>query len=92
MSKCICKLNGEKIGTGFFCKIEHKNELIPVLITNYHVINENYLKGKTQLKFYINDNYKIININEKSTIYSSVRDKYDMFIIKLKDDEIKNYL
>ena len=92
MSKCICKLSGEKIGTGIFCKIKYNNKLIPVLITNYHVITENYLKGKTQLKFYINDNYKIININEKSTIYSSVRDKYDMFIIKLKDDEINNYL
>ena len=93
MSKCICKLSGEKIGTGFFCKIEYNNKLIPFLITNYHVINEDYLKDKKQLKFYINDDYQIININEKSKIYSSVREEYDVFIIKIKDDdEINNFL
>ena len=93
MSKCICKLSGEKIGTGFFCKLKYGDNLIHALITNYHVINENYLKDKTKLKFYINEKSKIININEKSKIYSSKRDEYDMFIIKLKeDDEINNYL
>ena len=24
--KCICKINGKGIGTGFFCKIEYQNE------------------------------------------------------------------
>ena len=32
---CICKIciKGRKMGTGFFCKIEYENDLLPVLIT-----------------------------------------------------------
>ena len=46
---CVCKLeiskNGiKKSGTGFFCYIPSK--AIRVLITNNHIINENYLKDK----------------------------------------------
>ena len=46
MKTCICKVIGEKIGTGFFCKILFQNKLIPVMITNYHVINDNYITGR----------------------------------------------
>ena len=95
MSKCICKLYGNTIGTGFFCKIKYKNDLIPVLITNYHVIDDNYLKNKKELKIYINDKSKMININENSIIYSSYKDKYDIIIIKLNEYDIydiNNYL
>ena len=35
MKNCICKITGKNIGTGFFCKIPYKKEIIPVLITNY---------------------------------------------------------
>ena len=28
---CICKIDGSKAGTGFFCKIKRGEELIPVL-------------------------------------------------------------
>ena len=45
LGKCICKINGkEKIGTGFFCKIYIKDKLVPVLITNNHVINDEFLQ------------------------------------------------
>ena len=92
MNKCICKISGNRIGTGFFCKIKYKNDLIPVLITNYHVIDDKYLKNKNILKLYINDKSKIININENSIIYSSSKEEYDIIIIKLNKDEINNYL
>ena len=42
MENCICKIyleDGQK-GTGFFCKILFNNDLLPVLITNNHVLNE----------------------------------------------------
>ena len=45
---CICKIDGNKIGTGFFCKIKYKEKYIKVLITNYHVINDEYLKDKNK--------------------------------------------
>ena len=33
----ICRINDK--GTGFFVKIPYKSKLLPVLITNNHVIN-----------------------------------------------------
>ena len=92
MRKSICEIIGKTTGTGFFCKIKYKNKLIPVLITNYHVINDNYLKNKNTLKCYINGESKILNINKDSIIYSSITNQFDIIIIKLKNDEINHYL
>ena len=92
--KCICKIIGKEgiIGTGFFCKMIYQNELVPVLITNYHVIDDNYVGSNNSLKVYINEDYKFININKNKIIYSSSNNEYDIMIIRLKDGEIKNYL
>lgn len=86
MEKYICKINGEKIGTGFFCKIKYKKELIPVLMTNYHVIDDDFLKNNKFIKIYIKGDYHLININKNSKIYSSTNDKYDIMIINLNED------
>ena len=90
--KCICKINGSKIGTGFFCKIKYQNKLIPVLITNYHVIDDKYLESINRLKIYINEESKFISINKNKIIYSSPNNKYDIIIIRLQDSEINHYL
>ena len=91
-TKCFCKIIASSIGTGFFCKITYEDNLIPVLITNYHVIDDNYIQKNDKLKIYINDEYKIIKLNNRK-IYSSDKNKYDIMIIKLKDvDEIYDYL
>ena len=90
IKKCICKVDGNKIGTGFFSKIKYNNELISVMITNYHIIDDNYIKNNKQIKISINENLQLININEK--IYSSITEEYDIMIIKIKEEEIKNYL
>ena len=89
---CIFKIDGNKAGTGFFCKIKRGEELIPVLITNYHVIDDNYMKQNKYLKFYINDKSHIIDLNSESKIYSSSNNEYDMMIIRLKDGQVNNYL
>ena len=89
---CICKIDGNKAGTGFFCKIKRGEELIPVLITNYHVIDDNYMKKNKYLKFYINDKSHIIDLNSESKIYSSSNNEYDMMIIRLKEGQVNNYL
>jgi len=54
MENYICKIHKDNgaIGTGFFCKIPFNNNLLKVLITNNHVLNENEI-----------DNNKIINIS-----------------------------
>jgi hypothetical protein len=91
IKNCVCKINGNKIGTGFFCKILYKNKLIPVLMTNYRVLNDNNLLdiGK-EINVYINGKLKIININKDNKIYSS--EEHDLVIIKLKDNFLDNYL
>ena len=65
MEKNICKIDSEnRQGTGFFCKIPFPdlNNIIPVFITNNHLIDQNilntkdikisiYLKGEKDKKF-----------------------------------------
>ena len=43
MKNCLCKILGNdgKKGTGFFCKIPYLKKLLPVLITNNHILDEN---------------------------------------------------
>ena len=71
MEKTVCKINinGEK-GTGFFCKIKvDDNSLIPVLITNNHLINEEFINNNTEIEIDIGRddiyNSKIINLKNK---------------------------
>ena len=89
---CICKICGKIIGTGFFSKIIYQNELIPVLITSYVVLGDEFVQSNNSIKVFLNEEYKSININENKIIYSSPKDKYDIIIIRLQDGEIKDYL
>ena len=89
---CICKIIGKSAGTGFFCKIKYEGNLIPVLITNYHVIDDEYMEKNDKLKYYINNDSYVIDINKDSKLYSSSRDKYDIMIIRLKEGQAKAYL
>ena len=98
MKKCICKiLNGNKIGTGSFSKIQIKDKLIPVFITNYHIIDDSFIENQKEIEVSLDNNciYKKIKIDKKSKLYSSNCDEYDIMIIKLKeedDENIKDYL
>ena len=89
---CICRINGNTKGTGFFCKVKVGGELTPVLITNYHVVDDDFMNQNTKLTFYIKNDLHSIKIDKDSKIYSSIRDKYDMMIIRLKEGEVNNYL
>ena len=95
MKSCICKVYGEKIGTGFFYKVPCENKIIPVMITNYHIISDEFLKNNTKIKITLNNEkiLDIINISEKNKIYSSNTKEYDIMIIKLeKEKDIYKYL
>ena len=92
MKSCICLIEGNKKGTGFFCKINYRNELIPVMITNYHIIDENFIEKNNKIKIKINENSKLINISIDNIIYSSETNKYDLIIIKLKEESKYKYL
>ena len=50
---CICSINGNLLGTGFFCKIEFEGKMIPVLITTYDLVNDDFMNQNQKLTFYI---------------------------------------
>ena len=64
MKKSVCKILEPKYATGFFCNIEINNKNTPVLITNYHVIDDAFIESGKKIKVQLgNDkNPKIINL------------------------------
>ena len=95
MEKNICKIKiGNKQGTGFFCKIPipNKNEMLPVFITNNHIINEKILYDENpeieiEIKF---DGIKKLNLKDR---YKYTNKEYDITIIEMnEEDNINNYL
>ena len=45
----------EKYGAGFFCTIKCHNKVIPLLITSYQIIEENYIKNYKNIEVIINE-------------------------------------
>ena len=103
MEKCVCKIkldkeNKEKTdiqGTGFFCKIPFpdRNNLLSVLITNNHIINDELLnKPNFNIKIFIKEEIDIEEICLNNRI-KYTNEKYDTTIIEIKEsDKINNYL
>ena len=95
MEKNICKINlDNEQGTGFFCKIPFPNEvnMLPVLITNNHVINDQLLNKKdAKISIYIEDqNSRKIDLNNRMKY---TNEEFDITIIEIKDkDDINNFL
>ena len=96
MKKNICKIKiGKERGTGFFCKIPFptKDNILPVFITNNHIINKDILynyQGNISLIIKEEENIKKMSLNNRMK-YTS--DKYDTTIIEIKnEDNLKNYL
>lgn len=81
-------MNGS--GTGFFCKIPFPNfyNLLPVLITNNHILNKEDLKINNQILLSINNDlftYKIY-IDNSRKIYTE-KDLYDITLIEIKESD-----
>ena len=104
MENCICKIvndDGRK-GTGFFCKIpcSNENNLLNVLVTKNHVLNENDIENDKMIKLIIynkNQNIekkiKIDDSRKKMTIYDE-EEGIDITIIEIKPnkDGVDNFL
>ena len=101
MEKCICeiytRINDYNImrASGFFCRIPFpdKNNMIKVLITNNHVINEKALNQKYVRIEIMKHGYKeIIELwLDKKIKYTNK--EYDITIIEInEEDEINNFL
>ena len=87
LQKSICKIKGKLAGTGFFYHINYENKNIPCLMTNYHILDDKYIKDNNKIEIIINDNKINIIINIEDIIYKSKKDEYDLIIIKLKEGE-----
>ena len=95
MKNCVCKIHsGKTKGTRFFTKIPFKNTLIPVLITNNHVLSINDIMYGKNITISLNNEtiFKNIIIDEKRKRYTN--EILDVTIIELneKTDGIKYFL
>ena len=96
MEKSICKIKCPKggFGTGFFCKIPFPNEfnLLPLLITNNHVLDETDIKIGNSFIFSLKNDeliFKILFHNKRKTYTNK---QYDITMIELKqNDKLKGY-
>ena len=98
MKNCICKIynnNGSK-GTGFFCKIPFpdQNNLLPVLITNNHVLTQNDIAINNIIKITINNDKVVrnITINSKRKTFTSQNLDVTFIEISPSKDNINNFL
>ena len=84
MTNCICKIevSNEKVGTGFFCKVNKMN----FLMTCYDIIDEKYLKEKKELNLSLYDDEQLkIDLSAKREIY--LNEEYDTIFIELRDED-----
>ena len=93
---CNIKLIDGTLGTGFFCKIPFptKDKMLPILVTNNHLIDEKILENKNELiMLYTKDSNKYQNFILNNRKYYTNKE-YDITFIEIKEnyDEIYNYL
>ena len=94
MERNICKINiGQTQGTGFFCKIPfpNKENMIPVLMTNNHVISDDILNQenfKLKLDIEKEEDFKEIILNKNRMKYTNK--EYDITIIEIKPEDNVN--
>ena len=97
MEKNIFKITVNKNieGTGFFCKIPFpdENHMLPVLVTNYHIIDKELLNNSDALiSIKIKEEIETRKLKLNNRMKYTNKD-YDVTIIEIKDsDEIENYL
>ena len=94
LEKCVCKIkidlrdNYYKLGTGFFCQLENN---IKLLLTNNHIIDENFLNSKNDLEIEIDNTTVIINLSIPRFKYTNK--EFDFTIIEIiQQDNISHFL
>ena len=94
MKSYVCKINHkDTFGTGFFCMVPFGDIKMPVLITNYHIINNEILEKNNHINISYNDEKIafVLDLCKKRKKY--LCPEYETTIIELKeDDKIKNFL
>ena len=82
-------IKGDETGSGFLCKIYINDNPMPVLITCYHVLNEEYIKNFKFLYFtYLTDNEikeKTLDLEIYRIIYQN--EELDVTFIEIKEED-----
>ena len=72
MKNCVCKIHiGETKATGFFIKIPFNNNLISVLITNNHALNNEHIGKNISISLNNDKIFKSIILDSKRKIYTN---------------------
>ena len=94
MKNCVCKIHKGKVnGTGFFVQVSCDNQILNLLITNNHVLNEQDIAAGKVINVSLNNEqiFKEIKIDSKRKKYTN--EKYDITIIEIKkEDNINKFL
>ena len=94
MKNCVCKIHKGKVnGTGFFVQVSYDNQILNLLITNNHVLNEQDIAAGKSINISLNNEqiFKEIKIDSKRKKYTNK--DLDVTIIEINnEDNIKNYL
>ena len=92
MKNTICRIKiGKNFGTGFFCFIRYKNKKIPVLVSNYHIIDEKIINYGQTISVEIKNEKRNIYLKDKKIYMNNF---YDITIIEINPqiDLISNFL
>ena len=90
METCICKIKcNNGTGTGFFCNIQYGNwnNIIKVLMTCNHVLNEDDIKMNKKIIFSINNGKQHHEIIIDKSRKSYTNKEYDITIIEIKEKD-----
>ena len=90
MDSSVFKIrNGDLFGTGFICLIPYPDESrrLPVLITCNHVLDINDIRKDEKITIFLDNKEVVLNIKEDRKIFVSHKDRYDITIIELKEDD-----
>ena len=93
LEKCVCKIISGKGGSGFFCKLninEFSDIQRPFLMTNNHVLEQNFINSESNLIIKIKNKEKILNLNNRIKLTDPEK---DFTIIEIKSyDKIYDFL
>ena len=90
-NKCCCKIkiNKSEMATGFLCKIPFPDskKLLPVLITNKHVLEEKHILINKEIKFSLKDNKFPYTIKIDDLRLTYTNSNYDTTMIQIRDTD-----
>ena len=92
--EAVCEINLPKgFGSGFFCKIpytENNNHLLPVLVTNNHVLSRDLINSNNDIKITLNGKNKTIPLKQRK-IWTDEKMDFTCIEIKEKEDNIDTF-